>query len=97
MLFLFMLIKVMPEVFKPSTAPDNGMYLDGLQIKNGSWDNLHSVLADKSTCCQDHEPLPILWVKPYSKEDTVKKATVKKSARFNVPEDNAEADQIGEI
>ncbi|GFR96322.1 dynein heavy chain domain-containing protein 1-like [Elysia marginata] len=81
--------EIMPENFEPKEAPENGIYVDGLQLKNASWDNLHSVLADKSTCCHGHEPLPVLWVKPFSTSETIKGTTVKKSTRFNLGADDA--------
>ncbi|CAL1542045.1 unnamed protein product [Lymnaea stagnalis] len=56
--------QVMPREFVPSQKPDDGVFIEGLELKNASWDNTQSMLIDARSCTGVTNDLPVLWLKP---------------------------------
>lgn len=66
----------MPQGLSPTLPPDRGVYLDGLQLNNASWDSIKLVLSENTLCSHKDHPFSVLWVKPHdnsqAQEDSVK-------------------------
>ncbi|CAG5130195.1 unnamed protein product [Candidula unifasciata] len=61
---IFLDFQVMPQGLSPISPPDRGVYLDGLQLKNASWDSIKSVLSENTLCSHKEHLFPVLWAKP---------------------------------
>ncbi|KAL3832143.1 hypothetical protein ACJMK2_023814 [Sinanodonta woodiana] len=70
----------MPAGLNPSSPPPEGVFISGLKVNNAFWDSTRSVLIPPSSDSGSHQNIPILWVKPITKQDNQSNQQIKYSS-----------------